>query len=62
MKGNNMTTTKLTGWAAIEAKKENDAVVLNKFNDPTEDARENISLEDALEIAKEDAGLIWAGV
>lgn len=34
-------------------------VTLNKFADPLEGARENLSFEEAEEIAKEDPGLIW---
>jgi hypothetical protein len=50
---------KLTGHEAIEAKKNDNRVILNKYADPIEDARENISLEDAEEIASEDPGLIY---
>jgi hypothetical protein len=54
--------TKLTGYEAIAAKEINDAVVLCKYNDPTEDARENLTVEAAREIAKEDPSLIYADV
>lgn len=36
--------------------------VLNKYADPTEGAREGLTIEEAREIAKEDPGLIWADV
>jgi hypothetical protein len=49
----------LTGHAAIAAKEANANVRLNKYADPIEGAREDISLEEAREIAREDAGLIW---
>lgn len=51
---------KLTGYEAIEAKEQNDAIVLCKYNDPTEAARENLTVEEAREIAKEDPSLIYA--
>jgi hypothetical protein len=54
--------TKLTGYEAIEAKAANESVVLCKYNDPTEDARENLTVEEAREVAKEDPSLIYADV
>lgn len=48
-----------TGYEAIEAKKNDNRVILNKYADPTEDAREDISVEDAEEIAAEDPSLIY---
>ncbi len=33
--------------------------VLSKFTDPTEDAREGLSVEDARDVARYDAGLIY---
>jgi hypothetical protein len=50
---------KLTGYEAIEAKKNDNRVILCKYADPIEDARENISLEDAEEISLEDPSLIY---
>lgn len=51
---------KLAGYQAIEAKEKDPAIILGKHNDPTEDARENISIDEAWQIAKEDPSLIWA--
>ena len=53
---------KLTGIKAIEAKEKNAAVVLCNYNDPTEDARENLTAQEAREISKEDPSLIYADV
>jgi len=50
------------GLEAIESKEEDDSVVLNKYNDPIEDARENLSVEEAREIVKEDPSLIYAKI
>lgn len=50
---------RLTGWQAIAAKEQDPTVVLCKYNDPIEPARDNITLADAREIAKEDPSLIW---
>lgn len=56
-----MKTNKIaTGHEAIELATKDSSVTLNKYADPTEDARENISIEDAREIAKEDPSLIYA--
>lgn len=52
--------TKLTGYEAIEAKEENSNIVLNKYSDPTEDARGNLTIEEARDIAKNDPSLIYA--
>lgn len=49
-----------TGAAAIELAASDSGVRLNKYADPTEDGRENISIDEAREIAREDAGLIFA--
>jgi hypothetical protein len=46
----------------IEAKEQNDAIVLRKYNDPIEDARENITVEEARQIAREDPSLIYAEI
>jgi hypothetical protein len=48
-----------TGYEAIEMKKENDRVVLNKHADSVEGALENISIEKAEDIASEDPSLIY---
>jgi hypothetical protein len=51
--------TNLTGHEAIEFKRANPEAKLSKYADPTEDAREDISVEDAEEIASEDPSLIY---
>jgi hypothetical protein len=48
-----------TGYEAIEMKKENDRVILNKRADSVEGALENISIEKAEDIASEDPSLIY---
>lgn len=53
---------KITGWTAINAKENNSEIILNKYADPTEEAREDISLKEAEEVAREDASLIWAEI
>jgi hypothetical protein len=53
---------KLTGFGAIEAKENNSAIVLCKYSDPIEGARENLTAEEAHQIAKEDPSLIYAMV
>lgn len=37
-------------------------VTLRKYADPIENAREGLTVEEATEIAREDAGLIWLSV
>lgn len=49
---------KLTGYDAIKYAQEHD-LTLSKYSDPTEDAREGLSPEEALEIAREDPRLIY---
>ncbi len=53
--------TILTGTQALEYAERND-VLLNKYNDPTEDAREGLTLSEARKIAMEDPGLIYVAV
>jgi hypothetical protein len=48
-----------TGYEAIEMKKENDRVILNKHADSVEGTLENISIEKAEDIAGEDPSLIY---
>lgn len=48
----------LTGHEAIDYANEHD-LSLNKYADPVEDARTGLSVEEANEIAREDARLIW---
>jgi hypothetical protein len=50
---------KLTGHEAIEFKRANPEAKLCKYADPIDDAREDISVEDAEEIASEDPSLIY---
>ena len=50
----------MTGHEAIELAETDTTVQLNKYNDPTEVAREDISIDDARGVAKEDPGLIFA--
>lgn len=49
-----------TGHEAIELKESDDSVKLHKYSDPIEDAREDISADEARGIAKEDPSLIYA--
>lgn len=53
---------KLTGQEAIEYKKINPNAELNKFNDPTEEERFDISIDDAEDIIREDPGLIYVEI
>ena len=53
-----MNTTKLTGSKAIEYA-EAHGLTLNKYTDPTEEAREGLSVDEARQIAREDPSLIW---
>ena len=55
-----MKNTIKTGYEAIEAKENNSSVILCKYADPIEDARENLTADEAREIAKEDPSLIYA--
>lgn len=49
---------KLTGIKAIEYAETN-GLTLNKYTDPTEEARAGLTVAEAREIAREDASLIW---
>jgi len=51
----------LTGLAAIEHAAHH-GLPLNKYADPTEDAREGLMVDEAKEIAREDASLIWIDI
>ena len=53
---------KLTGIKAIEYKRLHPEVELNKYNDPTEEERFDLSVEDAEEIARDDAGLLYVEI
>jgi hypothetical protein len=56
-----MTTTTLEGLNAIDYA-EAHGLTLNKYADPTEDAREGLSVSEAREVAREDASLIYVSV
>jgi hypothetical protein len=49
-----------TGHEAIELADADASVILSKYADPTEDAREGITVDEARQIAKEDPSLIYA--
>ena len=49
---------KLTGYDAIDIAEAN-GLTLNKYADPTEDAREGLTMEEARRVAAEDPSLIW---
>lgn len=51
---------KITGYEAIEAKKENPEIEINKHTDPIENERFDISIDEAREIAGEDSSLVYA--
>jgi hypothetical protein len=48
----------LTGYAAIEYA-ETHGVTVSKYNDPTEDARDGLSVDEARKIAAEDPSLVY---
>lgn len=50
--------TTLQGHEAIEYAERN-GLTLNKYADPTEDAREGLTVDEARGIAREDSSLIW---
>lgn len=50
--------TKLTGRAAIDFAELN-GLTLSKYSDPTEGARDGLSVEEAREVAAEDPALIY---
>jgi hypothetical protein len=54
-------TTTLSGYAAIEYAEANE-LLLSKYNDPTEDAREDVTPDEARKIAEEDPRLIYIEV
>lgn len=51
----------ITGFAAIEYAEEH-GLTLGKYTDPTEEAREGLSVDEAREIADEDPSLIYVTV
>lgn len=50
----------ITGRAAIAYAEANN--LLNKYTDPTEEARDDLTIEEAREVAGEDPSLIWIDV
>lgn len=52
---------RLEGYEAIEHAEEF-GLTLCKYNDPIEDAREGLSIEEAREIAREDSSLIYLDI
>jgi hypothetical protein len=53
--------TRLTGVDAIR-RAERDGRTLSKYNDPIEEAREDLSVEEANAVARDDPGLIYLDV
>jgi hypothetical protein len=53
--------TRLTGNAAVEYARQHD-VALCKYTDPTEEHRDNLTVEEASAILSEDASLIYLDV
>jgi hypothetical protein len=56
-----MSTAKLTGYDAIRYAEARE-VTLSKYADPTEDARDGLSPDEAREVAAEDPSLIWVDI
>lgn len=52
----------LTGWDAIEAKYQDESIVLNNYNTPIEPSAKDITADLACEIAHEDPTLIWCEI
>jgi hypothetical protein len=52
----------LTGYEAIEMARKKSSVRLNKYADPTEDARWDLAIIEAEDIADEDPSLIWCEI
>ena len=57
----NTTDIIITGQSAI-AHAEQNGLTLNKYADPIEEAREGLTIDEASEVAREDASLIWISV
>ena len=53
--------TRIYGHEALEYACTND-VLLSKFSDPIEDAREGLTVDEAEDVAHEDPGLIYIDV
>ena len=56
-----MNTTRITGRAAIEAAREDESIQLHTYANAVDDGGP-VDVATAEEIAREDAGLIWADV
>lgn len=52
----------LTGWDAIEAKSQDESIVLHNYNTPTDPSADDITEERARELAHEDPTLIWCDI
>lgn len=52
----------LTGWDAINAKYQDESVVLCSYNTPIDPSAEDITADMAHEIAAEDPTLIWCEI
>lgn len=48
----------ITGYDAIEYAEQH-GLTLGKYADPTEEARDGLTVEEAREIAAEDPSLVW---
>lgn len=53
-----MKTKVIRGYEAIKLAEKYD-VELHKYADPTEDARDDLSIDEARDVAREDPTLIW---
>lgn len=53
-----MTQYRLEGWEAIKYAEEH-GLSLRKYSDPTEDAREDLTPDEARAVAREDPRLVW---
>lgn len=56
-----MATSKLSGHDAIEYA-ERTGATLHKYADPIEGARDSLTIDEARQVAREDASLIWVSV
>lgn len=54
-------STRLTGYAAIEYAEEH-GLPLCKYNDPIGGFRDDLTPEEAIEVAREDSGLIYIDI
>lgn len=56
-----MDTTTITGYEAIEYARKH-GLSLRKYADPTEGARDGLSIRDANDVAREDPSLIYVEI